>query len=154
MPDLADTPTTAFSPATLVRGTVPGGDPAAPVAAGDAAGVPVLNDPTTFTLYRHGDLTVIGWSGAGEIDADPAEFQHEAADLVKGADASVLAIDLGGLERYPPGLLGGLSSLVRRGVRVLLFDPTEDVRDVLRVSHLDHLLGVHSSDVAGPAATG
>ena len=153
MPDLADTPTTAFSPATLVRGTVPGGDPAAPAAAGDVAGVSVLNDPTTFTLYRHGDLTVIGWAGAEEIDADPAEFQREAADLVKGADASVLAIDLGGLERYPPGLLGGLSSLVRRGVRVLLFDPTEDVRDVLRVSHLDHLLGVHRSDVAGPAAT-
>ncbi len=148
MPDLADTPTTAFSPAMAVRGTVPGG--AVQPAAGSLPPLPAgMDAPTTFTLYRHGPVTVIGWDGAAEIDPDPAEFQQEAADLAAGAAAEVLAVDLTGLEYYPPGLLGGLPSLVRRGVRVLLFNPTEDVRELLRVTHLEHLLGVHTADLSG-----
>ncbi|NNJ25904.1 hypothetical protein [Alienimonas chondri] len=141
MPDLADTPTTAFSPAMPVRGSVPGNaESAQPSPEGWDA-------PTTFSLYRHGEVTVIGWDGAEEIDADPEAFLREAADVVAGADAKALAIDLTGLERYPPGMLGGLPSLVRRDVRVLLFNPTEDVRGILEASRLDQLLGVHTADL-------
>ena len=111
----------------------------------DAAAAAVLNAPTTFKLYRHGPVTVIGWDGAAAVDAHPEDFLQEAADLVSGADAETLAVDLGGLTDFRPGLLGGLAALVRRETRVLLFDPTDDVRQILAYSHLDRLLSVHSS---------
>ncbi|MFH5803434.1 hypothetical protein [Alienimonas sp. DA493] len=145
MTDFSDSLTPSFSPAMPVRGTVPGAPDS------DPADQPLpegLNHPTTFTLYRHGEVTAVGWDGAAEIDPDPEEFLREVADLAAGADAKALAVDLTGLERYPPGLLGGLPELTRRGVRVLLFNPTPDVREMLRVSHLDRQLGVHDVDVA------
>ena len=122
----------------------------------DAPAAPPAHPPTphdapeTFTLYRHGGVTVIGWDGAAEVPAHPADFLAEAADLAAGANADVLAVDLGGVEKYEPGLLGGLKNLAARGTRVLLFDPPEDVREVLRISKLDQTLSVRSS--AEPAA--
>ena len=103
------------------------------------------NAPTTFTLYRHGPVTVIGWDGAAEVPAHPADFLAEVADLVTGADASTLAVDLGGVRKYQPGLLGGLRALADRGTRVLLFDPADDVREVLKIAKLDRPLAVHAS---------
>ena len=117
-----------------------------PDPAADAA-PPGADSPTTFTLYRHGPVTVIGWSGAAEVDADPADFQREAAGLVAGADASALAVDLTGLERYPPGLLGGLTALAEGGLRVLLFNPTEEVGEVLRAAGLADRLELHAADL-------
>ena len=101
--------------------------------------------PETFTLYRHGDVTVIGWDGAADVPAHPAEFLREVADLAAGANASVLAVDLGGVETFRPGLLAGLRVLAGRGTRVLLFDPADDVREVLRLAKLDRTLAVHAS---------
>ena len=103
------------------------------------------NAPTTFDLYRHGEVTVIGWGGKGEVTAHPEDFLTEAADLAGGANAAVLAVDLGGVKTFPPGLLGGLRSVLGRGIRVLLFDPTDDVREILKISGLDDLLPVHAS---------
>lgn len=143
MSDLTDTPTSAFSPAMAVRGTVPGD------LRGCSPPPPGCDAPKTFKLYRHGPVTVIGWSGVEEIDFDPADFQQEAADLVTGAGAQTLAIDLTRLEWFPPGLLGGLPALAKQGVRVLLFNPTEDVRELLRVARLDGALGVHDADLNG-----
>ena len=137
MPDLSDQATLS-APAALA-GSAPG----------RVLGGLVQNEPTTFTLYRHGEVTVIGWDGEADADADPTAFLHEAADLVTGANASVLAVDLTGLTQFRPGLLGGLASIVRRGTRVLLFNPTEDVRDLLRVSRLDRLLSVHAVELNG-----
>lgn len=110
----------------------------------DAAPEPP-NAPTTFTLYRHGEVTVIGWDGAAEVSAHPADFLAEAADLVIGANAKTLAVDLGGVEWMEPGLLGGLKRLADRGTRVLLFDAAEDVCEVLRAAKLDELLAPHAS---------
>ena len=116
-----------------------------PASESDGAAAGVQNEPTTFKLYRHGPVTVIGWDGAAAVDAHPEDFLQEAADLVSGADAETLAVDLGGLTDFRPGLLGGLAALVRRETRVLLFDPTDDVRQILALSRLDRLLAVHSS---------
>ncbi|QDT16189.1 STAS domain-containing protein [Alienimonas californiensis] len=144
MPDLSDTPTT-FSAGKPLREAASGAPDAddQPLPAG-------CDRPATFTLYSHGEVTALGWDGAVAIDPDPATFLQEVADLAAGAGAKALAIDLTGLERFPPGLLGGLPALVRRGVRVLLFNPTPDVRELLRVSHLDRHLGVHEVDVPAP----
>ena len=136
MPDLSDA-------ATLSAGALLAGGAETAAAARGAA-----DRPATFILYHRGPITVIGWDGAEAVDARPDDFLSETADLVSGASADVLAVDLGGLEDYRPGLLGGLAALVRRGTRVLLFDPTENLREVLRISKLDQVLGVHSAEAA------
>ena len=126
----------------------PPADAPAPAAAAPAAPPAGVDAPETFTLYRHGPVTVVGWDGADRTDAHPADFLEEVADLVTGAAAAVLAVDLGGLDRFRPGLLGGLAALERRGTRVLLFDPTPDTRALLAAAKLDRLLAVHTSDPA------
>ena len=103
------------------------------------------NAPATFTLYHHGETTVIGWAGDAAVPAHPADFLAEAADLVAGADAKTLAVDLGGVGQFEPGLLGGLRTLAARGTRVLLFDPADDLREVLRIAKLDRVLDVCDS---------
>ena len=106
---------------------------------------PLENAPTTFDLYHHGEVTVIGWAGKPAVTAHPADFLAEAADLVKGADAAVLAVDLAGVDLFPPGLLGGLKALAKRGCRVLLFDPADDVREILEIGKLDGPLSVRAA---------
>ncbi|MEM9700914.1 MAG: hypothetical protein AAF907_00555, partial [Planctomycetota bacterium] len=128
MPDLVDQPTATVASARPRGGGASGDNASKDPTPGS------IGEPVTFKLYQHGELTVIGWDGAAEIDPDPAEFQQEAADLIVGAAVTTLAVDLTRLECYPPGLLGGLSSLVRRGTRVLAFNPTDDVREILRAT--------------------
>jgi|AACY02.16.fsa_nt_gi hypothetical protein len=44
-------------------------------------------------------------------------------------------------------MLGMLASTANRGINVLLFNPSEDIVEVLEITNLDKLLAVYSVDV-------
>ena len=53
------------------------------------------------------------------------------------------AFDLTGVRLVPSGLLGLLASLKKLGIEVHLYNPSNDVREVLEITRLDKLFKIH-----------
>lgn len=97
-----------------------------------------------FQVYETGPLTVVGFGGQDVMDQiNLAEFREQIRDLVKQHTCEVFAFDLTGVQVIPSGLLGLLASLRRQGVEVHLYNPSDDVRDVLSVTNLDKVIEMH-----------
>ena len=62
--------------------------------------------------------------------------------LFREHHCEVLAFDLTGVKLVPSGMLGMLASLGRLGVEVLLFNPSDEIREVLEVTRLDTVLQI------------
>ena len=100
-----------------------------------------------LTVYELGELTVVGFGGHEVLDqVHVADFRDEVTALVGEHDCKVLAIDLTGVALIPSGMLGMLASLRESGVEVHLYNASDDVREVLAVTHLDQWLPVHHVD--------
>ena len=54
----------------------------------------------------------------------------------------VLAFDLSGVQLVPSGMLGVLSSLSQRVERLEIYNPSPDVREVLRITRLERLFDI------------
>jgi anti-anti-sigma factor len=91
-----------------------------------------------------GPLTVVGF-GTGVLpdQINLAECRDEITELLDLHDCKELAFDLTGVRYVPSGMLGLLASLNRRGIQVHLYNPSNDVREVLHVTHLDRLFKIH-----------
>lgn len=90
-----------------------------------------------FDVYEAGELTVVGFSGR-RIDRELqlVSIREEIFDLVESNGCRKLAIDLTGIARIPSGLLGIVASLRERGVEVMIYNPSESVRDVFECTNL------------------
>jgi anti-anti-sigma factor len=95
-------------------------------------------------VYETGPLTVVGF-GSGELPEyiDLVECRDEILELLKLHDCKDLAFDLTGVRYVPSGMLGLLASMNRLGIKVHLYNPSNDVREVLEVTHLDRLFQIH-----------
>jgi anti-anti-sigma factor len=99
-------------------------------------------------VYEAGVLTVIGFGGREILNhLNLADCRDEIAALIRNYDCKTLAFDLTGVQLLPSGLLGILVSTHRQGVTVHLFNPSDDIREVLEITKLDTLLHVHEIDV-------
>ncbi|MFM7057595.1 MAG: STAS domain-containing protein, partial [Planctomycetota bacterium] len=109
-----------------------------------------LTDDGVLRVYSAGPVTVLGFAG---LDT-PADFnvaQHRAAisDLLRTHNSSTVAFDLTGVRLVPSGILGLLVSLTRLPdlkLRVQVFNPSPEVREVLSITRLDRLIEVHQVD--------
>ena len=102
----------------------------------------------TLEVYKTGPLTVVGFGGAEILDQlNLALCRNEIVQLLEQTQCKVLAFDLTGVKLMPSSLLGLLASLRRMGIEVHLYNPSEDVRDVLEVTQLHTLMPVHYVDV-------
>lgn len=112
-----------------------------------------LTEDGLLKVYSVGGTTVLGFAGQ-DIPSEFNVAHHRAAisDLLKMHESSVVAFDLTGVNLVPSGMLGLLVSLRNLdGINptVQVFNPSEDVREVLRISRLDTLIEVHEVDVSG-----
>lgn len=100
--------------------------------------MPIHHD--VLRVYETGALTVVGF-GTGELpdQIDLAECRDEIVELLTLHDCKDLAFDLTGVRYVPSGMLGLLASLTRLGIKVHLYNPSHDVREVLRITRLDQL---------------
>lgn len=95
-------------------------------------------------VYETGPLTVVGFGGGEILDrVDLAECRNEIVELIKLHDCRILAFDLTGVRYIPSGMLGLLASLKRNEVEVHLYNPSEDVRDVLEITRLNSMFEIH-----------
>ena len=101
----------------------------------------------TIDVYRSGPLTVIGFGERNALDLNVGTAQNEIAQVLRDSNCHTLAIDLTGTRLVASGMLGVFASIQRRGVRVLLFNPSADLLEVLEITKLDRLLPVHQVEV-------
>lgn len=104
--------------------------------------MPIHHD--VLRVYETGPLTVVGF-GSGELPdhLDLAGYREEIVELLTLHDCKDLAFDLTGVKYVPSGMLGLLASLTRLGIKVHLYNPSSDVREVLKITRLDQLFKLH-----------
>ena len=112
--------------------------------AGDSAlKMSELKDPNDLKVYQTGELTVVGFGGQDVPDeVCIAAYRDQLFQLIEEHQCKVLAFDLTGVTLVPSGMLGVLMSLRNRVGRVELYNPSEDVREVLRMTRLETLFEI------------
>jgi anti-anti-sigma factor len=110
-----------------------------------SAATPILE------VYQTGPTTVVGFGGRDVLgDVNIAACREELLALIRDQGCSVVAVDLTGVKLLPSGLLGVLASLRNNDVDVHLYNPSEDVREVLQITGLDQLMPIHEVEVPRP----
>ena len=103
---------------------------------------------TELEVYQAGVLTVIGFGGREILDhLNVADCRAELAELIREHDCQTLAFDLTGVQRISSDLLGIIASTQCQGVEVHLFNPSDDIREMLEITKLDKFLHLHEIDV-------
>lgn len=97
-------------------------------------GEPLLN------IYEIGEVTVVGFSGQDVPDeVCVAGYRQQLLALLSEHPVRTLAFDLTGVKLIPSGMLGLLTSLRKRVDKIELYNASEDVQDVLRITNLASL---------------
>jgi len=87
--------------------------------------------------------TVLGFGGH-EIPSEfnAAHYREAIARTIAENNSSTLAFDVSGIVLVPSGILGLWASFVRDGLTVEVYNPSDDVIDVLEITGLDRLVRV------------
>ncbi|MBW3543507.1 MAG: STAS domain-containing protein [Planctomycetes bacterium] len=100
-------------------------------------------------VYEVGELTVVGFGGHDvPDDTCLSAYRQQLVALIEEHNTRVLTFDLTGVKLLPSGLLGLIATMRNTGVEVQLFNPSDDVREVLRITGLDAVLSVRRTDEA------
>ena len=99
-------------------------------------------------VYEAGELTVLGFGGREVLDRiSLGQCREELMALIRELDCKTLAFDLTGVRLIPSGMLGLLCSIWKQGVAVHLYNPSQDVREVLEITKLDGLFELHEVEL-------
>ena len=94
-----------------------------------------------------GKRTVLGFGGQEILSQlNVSVYRDHLLSLIEEHGVETVAFDLTGIVVIPSGLLGLLASLRQHDVSVELYNPSDDVREVLSVTRLDSLLQVKQGD--------
>jgi anti-sigma B factor antagonist len=110
---------------------------------GKNAALPISADGSILKVYQVGPLTVVGFAGMDVPDeVCIAGYRDQLTKLLDEHKTEVLAFDCSGVKLMPSGMLGLLTSLRKRVSRVELYNPSDDVRMVLRLTNLEPLFDI------------
>jgi anti-anti-sigma factor len=105
------------------------------------------NEPI-LQVYQTGPTTVVGFGGKDVLgDVNVAACRDELLELIRREECAVMAFDLTGVKLIPSGLLGLLASIRNNDVDVHIYNPSDDVRDVLAITGLNSLMEIHQVEV-------
>lgn len=117
----------------------------------DVVGQYALTDDGLLRVYSAGRVTVLGFSGQDvPSEFNAAHYRAAITDLIKENESSTVAFDLTGVRLVPSGMLGLLVSLTRipdLPLIVQVFNPSQDVREVLAITKLNRMIEIHEVDV-------
>ena len=122
-------------------------------AAEDLAQQYALTDDGLLKVYSAGPVTVLGFGGhdvPSEFNA--AHYRAAISDLIRLNQSSIVAFDLTGVRLVPSGMLGLLVSLTRiegLPLKVQVFNPSDDVKEVLAITKLNRMIEVHEVELGG-----
>jgi len=101
-----------------------------------------------LTVYKAGELTVVGFGGKDTLmNLNLAQCRDELIALVKEHNCKTLAFDLTGVKIMPSGTLGLMAAMRKLGIDVHVYNPSQDVREVLEITKLDSLVHVHEVEI-------
>ena len=104
--------------------------------------MPIAHD--LLRVYETGPVSVLGFGGEEILDQiDLGECRTEILELLEQHNCRVLGFDLTGVRYVPSGFLGLLASFRRLGIEVHLYNPSDDVREVLQITKLDAIFELH-----------
>ncbi len=110
-----------------------------------------LTDDGLLRVYSAGPVTVLGFGGNDvPSEFNVAHYRAAITDLLKQNQSSIVAFDLTGVRLVPSGMLGLLVSLARiesPALKVQIFNPSKDVREVLSITKLNKFIELHDIDV-------
>lgn len=100
-------------------------------------------DPAVLRIYQTGELTVVGFGGRDVPDeVCIAAYRDQLLNLITEHNCKVLAFDLTGVQLVPSGMLGVLTTIRQRVDRLEIYNPSPDVKDVLKLTKLDRLFDI------------
>ncbi len=99
-------------------------------------------------VYEAGDLIVLGFAGQDvPSNFNVAHYREAIIELANAHNASRIAFDLTGVRIVPSGILGLWASLNKQGIKIDVYNPSEDIREVLEITKLNQLITVKEVDV-------
>ncbi len=115
---------------------------------------PIKDSKDIFQVYQTGALTVVGFGGREILDQiDLSACRSEILGLVEKHKCQTLAFDLSGVKLIPSGMLGLLASLRKMNIVVHLYNPSQDVAEVLQITRLAEVMPIHYIDVDAQGET-
>ncbi|NOX56012.1 MAG: STAS domain-containing protein [Planctomycetes bacterium] len=106
------------------------------------------DDAPALQVYQTGEVTVLGFGGQEVLEqVNIADCREQITELVRTTGCKTLAFDMTGVKLIPSGMLGLLASLRDLGVEVQIFNPSDDVREVLEITNLDEVITVREVDL-------
>lgn len=108
-----------------------------------------MNEPAPILeVYQIGPTTIVGFGGRDVLDSvNVAVCREEIIHLIEQVKCEVLAFDLTGVTLLPSGLLGLLTSITKQDVAVHLYNPSEDICEVLETTKLNTIMEVHEVEI-------
>lgn len=110
-----------------------------------------LTEDGILKVYSVGETTVLGFGGEDvPSEFNAAHYRAAISDLLVTNNCNVVAFDLTGVKLVPSGMLGLLVSLKQLHSlkpRVQIFNPCDDVKEVLQITKLNTMIEVHEVDV-------
>ncbi len=104
-------------------------------------------DSRRLQVYEAGKTTVVGFGGEEILDnINIAECRDDLLALVKEHNAEVVAFDLTGVRLIPSGLLGLMASFRKLDLKIQVFNPSTEVREVFAMTMFDQLIEVRELD--------
>ena len=101
-----------------------------------------------LTVYKTGELTVVGFGGQDALaNVNLAKCRDDLIQLIEEHDCKTLAFDLTGVKLVPSGTLGLIAAMRKMNVDVHIYNPSDDVRDVLEITKLDTIISIHEVEI-------
>ncbi|MCA9018316.1 MAG: STAS domain-containing protein, partial [Planctomycetaceae bacterium] len=75
------------------------------------------------------------------------DIRDELLELVKDHHCETLAIDLTGVKLIPSGMLGLLASMRDLNIEIHLYNPSDDIREVLEITKLNQFMHLHDVEI-------
>lgn len=100
-------------------------------------------DADVLKVYQTGEFTVVGFGGKDVPDEIcVAIYRDQLAKLVEDFRCKALGFDMTGVKLVPSGMLGILTTMRKKVERVVIFNPSADVREVLELSRIAQLFEI------------
>lgn len=107
-----------------------------------------VTDPGIFQVYQAGNVTVVGFRG-NDIPAGfwIGGYREALKGIIQEYQCQELAFDFTGVSTVPSGMLGLFVSLGELGVNLSVYNPSEDIREVLWATRLSDLVDIRDVDL-------
>jgi anti-anti-sigma regulatory factor len=98
-------------------------------------------------VFAVGKRTVLGFGGQEILSQlNVSVYRDHLVSLIEEHDIETVAFDLTGIALVPSGMLGLLASLREHNVSVEVYNPSDDVNDVLAITRLNELMTIKQGD--------